>query len=112
MMRVARARYKYKVLTRDINVLTVFAIATEPFTHCASRERSRILQGSSFRSSSNDNRVLHSIIFFECLDELRNSRALLTNGDIDAIELLVLSLPSFQRFRLEMVSIATAVLPA
>ena len=51
MMRAAWARYKYKVLTRDINVLNVFAIVMEPFTHRASREMSKILQESSFRSS-------------------------------------------------------------
>ena len=29
MMKAAQARYKYKVLTRNVNVLTVFAIVTE-----------------------------------------------------------------------------------
>src|SRR5713226_3245448 len=74
-------------------LLTVFAVVAEPFTHCTTREGSKILQGGSFRGRScNDDRVLHSIVLLEGLDELRNSRALLANGDIDTIKLLILLL--------------------
>jgi hypothetical protein len=54
-------------------------------------ERSDVLEGSGLRSSGgNDNGVLESIVLLEGLDELGDSRSLLADGNVDAVELLVL----------------------
>jgi hypothetical protein len=67
------------------------AVVTEPFTHGASRERSKILQGSSLGSGSgNDDRVLEGIVVLKGLRKLSDSRSLLSNGDVDTVELLLL----------------------
>lgn len=52
-------------------------------------EGSDVLQRSGLRGSgSNHNRVLHGVVFLESLDELGNGGSLLTNSNVDAIELL------------------------
>lgn len=52
-------------------------------------ERSNVLQGSGLRGSGgNDDRVLHGVVLLEGLDELGNGGTLLTDGDVDAVELL------------------------
>lgn len=43
-------------------------------------------------SSGNDNGVLHGVVLLKGLDELSDSRALLTNGNVDTVELLALVL--------------------
>src|SRR5579862_886707 len=69
----------------------MFSIVSEPLPHGTSSERCNILQGGCLRGSgSNDNRVLHGIIFLECFNQLRNSRTLLSDSNIDTIELLCL----------------------
>jgi hypothetical protein len=69
----------------------VLAVITEPFTHGAASERSNILQRSSLRSSrSNNGDILHGISLLKGLDELGNGGTLLTNGNVDAVELLAL----------------------
>ena len=84
---------KQEALAQSTVVLTVFAIVAEPFTHCATREGSEVLQGCSFRGGSgNDDGVLHRIVLLESLDELRNSGTLLANSDVDTIEFLLLIL--------------------
>lgn len=46
---------------------------------------------SCFRSSGgNDNGVLHGVVLLEGLDELSNSGSLLTNSNVDTIQLLLL----------------------
>lgn len=48
-----------------------------------------VLQRSSLRGgSSDDNGVLHGVVLLKGLDQLGNSRALLTDGNVDAVELL------------------------
>ena len=63
--------------------------------HCirltASSERGNVLQRSSLGGSgSNDDSVLHGVVLLEGLDELSNSGSLLTDGDVDAVQLLLL----------------------
>ena len=67
----------------------VFTVVSEPFSHGASREGSQELQRSGLgSSSSHDNGVLHGVVLLEGLDELSDCRSLLSDGDIDTIELL------------------------
>ena len=68
-------------------------VVTEPFSHSASREGGEVLKRGSLRGGgSNDDGVLHSIILLEGLHELSDGRTLLTNGDIDTVQLLILFL--------------------
>jgi len=77
---------------------------------------------------SDDDGILHRIILLEGLDELGDGGSLLTNGDVDAVKLLLLigacslsesfssrtnrgDKPRFQRAWFNMASRATAVLP-
>ena len=63
-------------------------IIMSALAHRASGERSNVLKRGGFGGSGgNDNRVFHGVVLFECLDELRNSRTLLANGNVDAVEL-------------------------
>ena len=67
----------------------MLAVVTEPFTHSASGEGSEVLKGSGLGSGGgNDDGVLHGIVLLEGLDELSDSGTLLTNGDVDTVELL------------------------
>src|SRR3546814_9253821 len=42
------------------------------------------------RGRGDDDRIFHRAIFFELTHDLRDGRALLADGDVDAIELLAL----------------------
>ena len=67
----------------------MLAVVTEPFTHSASREGSEVLERSSLRcGGSDDDRVFHGIVLLKGLHELGDSRTLLTDGDVDTVELL------------------------
>ena len=69
----------------------VAAVVTEPLTHGAASEGSNVLQGGGLGGGgSDDNRVLHGILLLKGLDELSDSRTLLTNGNVDTVELLLL----------------------
>ena len=68
----------------------VLAIVTEPLTNRAARERSQILQRSSIRGGgTNNDRVLEGIVLLQRLDKLGNSRTLLTNSDVNAVQFLL-----------------------
>lgn len=69
---------------------SVFTIVSEVFTNSATRVRSQELKGSCIRSSSADNNSeLHAVVLLKNGDEIGNSGSLLTNGDVDAVKLLV-----------------------
>jgi len=54
-------------------------------------EGSKVLKRSGLGSSGgDDNRVLHSIVLLKSLNELGDGRSLLTDGDVDAVKLLLL----------------------
>jgi hypothetical protein len=73
--------------------LTVLAVVAEPFTHGASRERREVLQwGGLAGSGGDDDGVLHRVVLLEGLDELGDGGTLLTDSDIDTVELLGLIL--------------------
>ena len=60
-----------------------------PFTHGATSKRCNVLQRSGLGSSSGDDGdVLHGIGLLKGLDELGNGGTLLTDGNVDAVELL------------------------
>jgi len=67
------------------------AVVTEPLTHSATGERSNVLQRSSLGGGgSNDDGVLHGVVLLKGLDELSDGGTLLTDGDVDGVELLLL----------------------
>lgn len=69
----------------------VTAVVTEPLTNGATGERSNVLQGSSLGcGGSNDDGVLHGVVLLKGLDELSDGGTLLTNSDVDGVELLLL----------------------
>jgi hypothetical protein len=71
------------------NDQSVLAVVTEVLSNSASRERSEVLKRSSLGGSgSNDNGVLHGIVLLEGLDELGDGGTLLTNSDVDTVQLL------------------------
>lgn len=77
-----------QVIVDDQGVLSV---VSEPLSHGATRERSKVLKRSSLGSGSGDNDgVFQSIVLLEGLDELSDGRSLLTNGNVDTVELLLL----------------------
>lgn len=77
-----------KVIVDDDGVA---AVVTEPLTHGTTSEGSKVLQRSSLgSSSSNDNGVLHGIVLLKGLDELSNGGTLLTDSNVDTVELLAL----------------------
>ena len=54
-------------------------------------ERSEVLERSGLRGGGgDDDGVLHGVVLLEGLDELSNGRSLLTDGDVDTVELLLL----------------------
>jgi hypothetical protein len=70
---------------------SVAAVVTEPLTHGTASEGSEVLQRSGLGSSgSNDNGVLHGVILLKGLDELSDSGTLLTDGNVDTVQLLAL----------------------
>ena len=67
----------------------MLSIVTEPFSHSASREGGEVLKRSGLGGcGSDDDGVLHGVVFLEGLHELSNSRTFLTNGNVDAVQLL------------------------
>ena len=71
----------------------MLSIVTEPLSHSASRERGEVLErGGLGGSGSNDNSVLHGVVLLEGLDELSDSRTLLTDGNVNTVQLLLLIL--------------------
>lgn len=67
----------------------VAAVVTEPLTHGTTSEGSDVLQGGGLGGgSSNNNGVLHGVVLLKGLDELSDSGTLLTNGNVDTVELL------------------------
>ncbi len=69
----------------------VHAIVAEEFAHGDAGVGRKILERRGFRCGrGDDDRIVHRAIFFELLDDLRDGRALLADGDIDAVELLAL----------------------
>jgi hypothetical protein len=70
---------------------SVLSVVSEPLSHCGTREGSEVLQRSGLGSgSSNDDGVFQGIVLFQSLDELSDSRTLLSDGDVDTVELGVL----------------------
>ena len=62
-----------------------------PLSHGATCEGCKVLQRSSLRGSGgNDGGVLHGVVLLKSLDELSDGGSLLTNGDVDAVKLLLL----------------------
>lgn len=69
----------------------VAGVVTEPLTHGTASEGSDVLQGSGLRGGgSDDDRVLHGVLLLKGLDELSDGGTLLTNGNVDTVELLLL----------------------
>jgi hypothetical protein len=67
----------------------VTAVVTEPLTHGAASEGSEVLQGSGLGGGgSNDDGVLHGILLLKGLDELSDGGTLLTDGNVDTVQLL------------------------
>jgi len=67
----------------------VSAVISEPLTKSTTGERSNVLKRSSLGSSgSNNDGVLEGIVLLKGLDELSNGGSLLTNGNVDTVELL------------------------
>jgi hypothetical protein len=68
---------------------SMLSVVTEPFSHGATSEGSKVLQRSGFRGrSSNNDGILQSIVLLESLDKLSNSRSLLADSDVDTVKLL------------------------
>jgi hypothetical protein len=67
----------------------VLAVVTEVFTHGGTRERSQVLQRSSVGGGGgNDDGVLHGVVLFQGLDQLGDGGSLLSDGDVDTVQLL------------------------
>ena len=67
------------------------SVVTEPLSHSESGKWCEVLKGRGLGScgSSNDG-VLHSVVLLEGPYELGDGRMLLTDGDADAVKLLIL----------------------
>lgn len=75
-----------KIIVDDDGMATVI---TEPLTHSTASEGSNVLKRSSLGSSSgNDDRVLHSIVLLQSLNQLGDGGSLLANGNVDTVQLL------------------------
>lgn len=60
-----------------------------PLSHGATSEGSNVLQRSGLGSGSgNNDGVLHGVVLLKGLDELSNGGSLLSDGNVDAVELL------------------------
>ena len=69
----------------------VAAVVTEPLTHGATGEGGQVLQGSSLGGGGgDDDGVLHGVLLLQGLDELSDGGTLLTDGDVDTVQLLAL----------------------
>jgi hypothetical protein len=68
---------------------SVSAVISEPLTNSTTSEGSNVLKRSSLRSSSSNNDgVLEGIVLLKSLNELSNGGSLLTNSNVDTVELL------------------------
>ena len=75
-----------------INNQAVHAVIAEIFAHGATGKRCQELQRRRLRSGrGNDNGIFHSAVFFERLNQLRNSRALLADNDINTVKLVTVT---------------------
>ena len=67
----------------------VHAVVAEKFTHRNAGVRREILKRCRLRSGcSNNDGIFHRALFFQCTNDLRNGRTLLTDGNVDAVKLL------------------------
>jgi len=67
----------------------VATVVTEPFTNGSTRERSEVLKRSSLRGSGGDNDgVLEGIVGLKGADKLSDSGTLLTDSNVDTVQLL------------------------
>jgi hypothetical protein len=67
----------------------VTAVVTEPLTHGAASEGSNVLQGGGLGGGgSDDDGVLHGVLLLKGLDELSDGGTLLTDGNVDTVQLL------------------------
>jgi len=67
----------------------VAAVVTEPLTHSATSEGSNVLQGGGLGGGgSNDDGVLHGVVLLKGLDELSDGGTLLTDGNVDTVQLV------------------------
>src|SRR5690606_2496482 len=67
----------------------VHAVVAEELAHGRAGIGRQVLQRSGLgRGRGDDDRVLHRAVLFELADDLRDSRTLLTDGHVDAVELL------------------------
>ena len=68
---------------------SVLSVVPEVLSHGGTRERSEVLEWSGIGGGSSDNdRVLHGIVLLEGLNELSDGGSLLTDGNVDTVELL------------------------
>lgn len=66
----------------------VLAVVTEPLSDGGTSEGGEVLKRSGLGSSGgDDDRVLHGIILLKGLNELRDGRTLLSDGDVHAVQL-------------------------
>lgn len=69
----------------------VLSVVSEVLSHGGTRERSQVLQRSGVGSGSgDDDRVLHGVVLLQGLDELGDGGPLLSDGDVDTVQLLLL----------------------
>jgi hypothetical protein len=69
----------------------VSAIVTEPLADGGTGEGSEVLKRSGLGGGgSNDDGVLHGVVLLKSLDELGDGGSLLADGNVDAVELLLL----------------------
>lgn len=69
----------------------MLAIVSEVLSHGAARVWSQVLQRSSIRGSGRDhNGVLHGISVSQPLHQLGHGGSFLSDGDVDAVQLLLL----------------------
>ncbi len=78
------------------------AVVAEVLAHGAAGEGREVLHGRGIgRSRGDDDRVLERAALLEHLHELGDGRALLADGDVDAIELGALIVAGVDRFLVE-----------
>ena len=69
----------------------MFAVVSEVLSHGAARVWGQVLQRSSIRGGGRDHDgVLHGVSVSQPLHQLSHSGPLLSNGDVDAVQLLLL----------------------
>ena len=77
-----------QVIVDDQGVLSV---VSEPLSHGTSRERSEVLKRSGLGGGGGDNDgVFQGVVLLKGLDQLSNGGSLLSDGNVDTVELLLL----------------------